>query len=87
MWTRQETVEMLAAEQDDEPIAVAEMEAVELADGVVLLTYVSDRAGRRARRSSIWRRVGGRWRQLHHQGTLAPQEAAPPGIGSPPDAE
>src|ERR671933_511573 len=80
IWTRQETVEMLAADQDDEPIAVADMEAVEVADGVVLLTYVSDRAGCRARRSSICRRVGGRWRQLHHQGTLVPKEAAPPGF-------
>jgi hypothetical protein len=87
MWTRQETVEMLAVEQDDEPIAVADMEAVELADGVVLLTYVSDRHGRRARRSAIWRRVDGRWRLLHHQGTLAPEETVPPAFGSPPDAD
>ena len=87
LWTRQETVEMLAAEQDDEPIAVADMETLELADGVVLLTYVSDRAGRRARRSSIWRSVGGRWRLLHHQGTLAPEETARPSVGSPPDAD
>jgi hypothetical protein len=86
-WTRQETVELLAAEQSDEPIAVADVQALQLADGVVLLTYVSDFAGRRARRSSIWRRVDGHWRQLHHQGTLVPHEPVPPGFGSPPDAE
>jgi hypothetical protein len=77
LWTRQETVESLAGEQDDEPVAVEDMVAVPLADGVVLLTYVSDRAGRRARRSAIWRRVDGRWRVLHHQGTLMPGEAPP----------
>jgi hypothetical protein len=71
LWTRQEMVETLAAEQSDEPIAVADMEALQLADGVVLLRYVTDRAGRGSRRSSIWRRVDGRWRVLHHQGTLA----------------
>jgi hypothetical protein len=87
VWTRRETVEMLAAEQTDGAIAVVDMEALQLADGVVLLTYVSDRAGRRARRSAIWRRVDGRWRVLHHQGTLAPEGMARPGLGSPPDAD
>ena len=87
VWTRQETVETLAGEQKDEPVAVADMEALQLADDVVLLTYVTDRAGRRARRSAIWRRREGRWRLLHHQGTLAPADRAPPGFGSPPDAD
>ena len=87
VWTRPEAVDMLAGEQTDEAIAVADMEALQLADGVVLLTYVSDRAGRRARRSAIWRRVDGRWRVLHHQGTLAPEGTARPAVGSPPDAD
>jgi hypothetical protein len=86
-WTRQEAAGMLAAEQNDEPIAVADMEALRLAGDVVLLTYVSDRAGRRALRSAIWRRLDGRWRLLHHQGTLAPEKAARPCLGSPPDAD
>lgn len=49
-----------------------EMEASVLADGIVLLTYVSDAAGRRARRTSIWKldEAAG-WRLLHHQGTPA----------------
>jgi len=36
---------------------------------LVLLTYVSHWRGRRARRSSLWRRSAGSWRLLHHQGT------------------
>lgn len=87
LWARQETLEALAGEEEDEPVVVADMEALQLADGVVLLTYVSDRAGRRARRSAIWRRVDGRWRLLHHQGTLVPDDPPPPRLGSPPDAD
>lgn len=37
---------------------------------LVLLTYVPDRQGRRARRSPPWRRSAGVWRLLHHQGNL-----------------
>jgi hypothetical protein len=81
LWTRQEAVEALAGEQSDEPIAVSEMESFQLGEGVVLLTYVSDRAGRRARRSSVWRLSDGRWRLVHHQGTLTDP------LGSPPDAD
>jgi hypothetical protein len=87
LWNRQEALEVLAVEQDDESVAVADMEALRLADDVVLLTYVSDRAGRRARRSAIWRRADGRWRLLHHQGTLVPDDPPLPRLGSPPDAD
>lgn len=48
-----------------------EMEGTVLAEDIVLLTYVSDAAGRRARRTSIWKRdQDAGWRLLHHQGTL-----------------
>lgn len=41
-----------------------------LAPDVVHLTYTSDAAGRRARRSSVWRRdARGRWLLWFHQGT------------------
>jgi hypothetical protein len=33
------------------------------------LIYISNRHGRRARRSSLWRRAAGAWRLLFHQGT------------------
>ena len=87
LWSRQETVDGLAGEQDDAPVAVADLEALRLADGLVLVTYVSDRAGRRARRSSVWRRSGGRWRLVHHQGTPAPAHPTGDTDGSPPDAD
>jgi len=75
LWTRAETIEALTEGPDPprgEPIADAEMEGRRLADDLVLLTYVSDASGRRARRTSLWRRSGGHWRLLHHQGTLLP---------------
>ena len=87
VWTRQERVDALAVDPHDEPVAVADMDALQLADGLVLLTYVSDRAGRRVWRSSVWRRTGGRWQLLHHQGTPADENAAAPDGGSPPDAD
>ena len=70
LWTREETLAALAADHDQERVTVDELQAVELTQDLVLLTYRSDRAGRRARRSSIWRRADGRWRLLHHQGTV-----------------
>lgn len=47
-----------------------EMEGRRLAEHLVLLSYLSDAAGRRARRTSLWRRGETGWRLLHHQGTL-----------------
>jgi hypothetical protein len=35
-----------------------------------LLTYTLDQAGRRTRRSTIWRRSEDGWRILYHQGTI-----------------
>ncbi|MFC9587282.1 DUF4440 domain-containing protein [Streptomyces yangpuensis] len=50
------------------------MTGVELAPGVVHLTYETVIDGRRARRSSIWRRSddGAGWRMYYHQATPAP---------------
>ena len=49
-----------------------------LAADVVMLTFETDHEGRRARRVSLWRRSGGRWRLLYHQGTLVPPAPAAP---------
>ena len=48
-----------------------------LAADVVMLTFETHHEGRRARRVSLWRRSGGRWRVLYHQGTLVPPAPAP----------
>lgn len=53
------------------PIRVERLRGQLLADGLVMLKYTSDNGGRRANRTSLWRRgPGGRWQVFHHQGTL-----------------
>jgi len=67
------TAEMVAAGMagDDEPITVAKMRGWLLADGLVMLKYTSEHHGRRANRTSLWRRTeAGQWQVFHHQGTL-----------------
>ncbi len=70
LWTRRDTIETLPRDAQT-PIRDEQMTGRQLADHLVLLTYISDEAGRRARRSSLWRfdKTAG-WRLLHHQGTL-----------------
>ena len=79
-WTRAEILaELPAGEAAAAPDRIADyaMAGRRLAADVVMLTFETDRQGRRARRVSLWRRSGGRWRVLYHQGTLIPLEAGP----------
>ena len=72
-WGRPEMIAALSAEQPagEEPVVTAtDMAGTRLADDVIHLTYVSQRAGRRALRSSIWLRTPDGWRVYFHQGTL-----------------
>jgi hypothetical protein len=56
---------------EDEPTHVENMRGWLLADGLVMLKYTSEHHGRRANRTSLWRRTAsGRWQMFHHQGTL-----------------
>ena len=67
------TADLVAADMpgDDEPITVANMRGWLLADGLVMLKYTSEHHGRRANRTSLWRRTeAGHWQMFHHQGTL-----------------
>jgi hypothetical protein len=67
------TAEMVAAGTagDDEPIIVENMRGWLLADGLVMVKYTSEHHGRRAHRTSLWRRTEtGHWQVFHHQGTL-----------------
>ena len=60
-----------ATRPGDEPIRVENMRGWLLADGLVMLKYTSEHRGRRANRTSLWRRTAdGRWQMFHHQGTL-----------------
>jgi hypothetical protein len=71
LWSRDETVTALAVENGDmqgETI-VTELAGTVLTPDLILLTYMSDRGGRLARRVSLWLRTGGAWRVLYHQGT------------------
>lgn len=50
--------------------SIADFRMVELADGIALVTYIATQAGRgSSHRSSIWKRIDGRWRMAFHQGT------------------
>lgn len=82
-WTRTEILAALPAGAGPSPpgpdrIADHAMAGRRLAADVVMLTFETDHEGRRARRVSLWRRSGGRWRLLYHQGTLVPPAPAAP---------
>jgi len=73
LWTRAEILAGLpAGPPGPDRIADHAMAGRLLAADVVMLTFETDHEGRRARRVSLWRRSGGRWRVLYHQGTLVP---------------
>ena len=82
-WTRAEILtelpagEAAAASTGPDRIADHAMAGRRLAADVIMLTFETNNQGRRARRVSLWRRSGGRWRVLYHQGTLIPPEAGP----------
>ena len=66
------TAEMVAAATSagDGPISVTDMRGWLLADGLVMLKYTAENQGRRANRTSLWRRTdAGHWQMFHHQGT------------------
>jgi ribonuclease HI len=62
-----------------EPITAVNMRGWLLADGLVMLKYTSESHGRRAHRTSLWRRTtAGQWQMCHHQGTLVPAAGRSP---------
>ncbi|MEV8593150.1 nuclear transport factor 2 family protein [Streptomyces sp. NPDC052012] len=73
VWDRATTLTLLEEDPADAPpTKVSGMKAVRLAPDVVHLTYDTDADGRRAHRSSLWRRTDDGWRLWFHQGTLFP---------------
>ncbi|MFC8695370.1 nuclear transport factor 2 family protein [Streptomyces parvus] len=60
--------------EDGLRFAPSGMSGVVLAPGIVHLTYETDFGGRRARRSSLWRRRDGEtgWQMYYHQATPVP---------------
>ena len=83
-WDRREVIAALAAGQPpgerhgeaavpaEQAAVVSELAGIRLSSTIVLVTYVSEQDGRRARRSSLWLRTGPGWRLYFHQGTLMP---------------
>ena len=74
----EDTATRVAEETDPngEPILVENMRGWLLAEGLVMLKYVSENSGQRSNRTSLWRRVEpGHWQMFHHQGTLAAPDA------------
>ncbi len=55
----------------DEPLAVSDFAAREIAPDTYLVTYALDQAGRASRRATVWARQPHGWAALYHQGTLA----------------
>ncbi len=71
VWTREATIEALARGAAGEvPIECSQLVGKRIGPGVILVTYATDQAGRRALRSSLWVHFEGAWRILFHQGTL-----------------
>lgn len=71
LWDRATIIAVVTDRADAEgTILASEMDGVELAPGLVHLTYLSDHRGRLVRRSSIWRRTPDGWQLYFHQGTI-----------------
>lgn len=74
-WTRAATLDVLPCEAGTYELPeVRDVEVQEIANGVVLIVYVSVRAGRSVGRSSLWMEHEGRMRIRWHQGTPLPAE-------------
>jgi hypothetical protein len=71
-WSRPEILDSLASEQREAATAAHDLRATRIAEGVVLVTYVTDDGERRCNRSSLWRRTPSGWRICFHQGTPIP---------------
>jgi hypothetical protein len=73
VWDLASTLELLGAESgDDAVIEVHDLAGRVIGHGFVMARWDSVRAGRRARRTSLWRRDSPGWRLVHHQGTPLP---------------
>jgi ribonuclease HI len=72
MWTQAQIVASLAAEPGEVVAEAEDLQAVRLAEDVVLLTYRARRPDRVSLRSSLWVCSPDGWELLFHQGTTCP---------------
>jgi ribonuclease HI len=75
VWDRARTLDLLGAESPAAVIEVRDLTGRIIAEGLVMAHWDSARGGRRARRTSLWRRDAAGWRLVHHQGTPLPEPA------------
>jgi hypothetical protein len=70
-WDRASIITMLAADTapDASAIVASRMRGVRLAPDLVHLTFDTEHEGRRAHRSSLWRRTEAGWQLYFHQAT------------------
>lgn len=77
IWTKPSVIEALREESFSER-SIDEFKLTMLADDVALVTYrghrhsTEQRAAANSLRSSIWKRIDGRWKMIFHQGTALP---------------
>jgi hypothetical protein len=71
VWDLVSVLELLDAQAGDrQEIEVTNLTGRILGNGFILVRWDSAYRGRRSRRTSLWRRDAGGWRQVHHQGTV-----------------
>jgi len=74
LWTREDILKRLPAEQGSAKIESTNFKATVLAPEVVLITYISIRTEADIKteflRSSIWRKNSDEWQMEFHQGTV-----------------
>jgi hypothetical protein len=75
LWSRAAIISALTRDQRraQSGYEVTGMSGVLLAPGIVHLTFTTSAGGRRAHRSSLWRRRGDRWQIYFHQATPVPE--------------
>jgi len=78
IWDRASIIASLASENDPGAggSTTSRMKGVQLAPDLVHLTFDTDRNGRWAHRSSLWRLTEEGWLLYFHQGTLYDADAA-----------
>jgi hypothetical protein len=54
----------------EDPWETSEFHCVRLGDDTYALSYTLRQAERLTRRLTIWRKVGGSWKAMFHQGTV-----------------
>ncbi|MFF7311417.1 DUF4440 domain-containing protein [Streptomyces sp. NPDC008137] len=76
-WDRAAIIASLAESTDIEspPITTSRMRGVQLAPDLVHLTFDTEYDGRRAHRSSLWRRTENGWLLYFHQATPFSEQA------------